>query len=415
MYTLLRSLQFSTICLLTILIALSEPLQSNAADPPLSAPLRTSCVRMSVFPTSEVCKSDPGRSFTYFVDQKEYLFDGYLILGNSADNLSYSTEFGPSSGSPSASNPYGYLLPETPAMTIDSTTVSGYRVASGKGYNRDSTIMFDVRWFASKHPDTCNTFIGEFKIYKGPNGGTVNGLTIAYYADWDVPSDSFNYNYSGADAARSMVYQRGAFTNGPNNNGSRYGAMGGLSHKQSIVGGFTLSSAIYSYPEGGVFENDSIWNRMSILQNGQYSIAPGSADPGAGTGPAIELVSVLVLDRNQTVDSNDTLYYGVILAGQPEGGSLAGLKSAIDKGSHFAQSHNLVPGAFYECNCGDCDGNGIITISDAVCLISIIFSGQPFPTPYCNGDADGNCIITISDAVYLINYIFAGGPAPHCC
>ncbi len=62
--------------------------------------------------------------------------------------------------------------------------------------------------------------------------------------------------------------------------------------------------------------------------------------------------------------------------------------------------------------CGDADGNGIATISDAVYLINFIFAGGPAPNPLLNGDADCNSIVTISDAVYLINYIFAGGPAP---
>ncbi len=62
--------------------------------------------------------------------------------------------------------------------------------------------------------------------------------------------------------------------------------------------------------------------------------------------------------------------------------------------------------------CGDADGSGIITISDAVYLIGYIFGGGPAPNPVLAGDADCNGIITISDAVYLINYIFAGGPAP---
>ena len=69
---------------------------------------------------------------------------------------------------------------------------------------------------------------------------------------------------------------------------------------------------------------------------------------------------------------------------------------------------------FCGCKCGDADGNGIFTISDAVFLINYIFAGGAPPNPNCNGDSDGNGIITISDAVYLINYIFAGGPAPHC-
>ncbi len=66
------------------------------------------------------------------------------------------------------------------------------------------------------------------------------------------------------------------------------------------------------------------------------------------------------------------------------------------------------------CACipGDADGNGIITISDAVFVINYIFGGGPTP---CNGDANCDCIITISDAVFLINYIFGGGPAPCDC
>ena len=61
---------------------------------------------------------------------------------------------------------------------------------------------------------------------------------------------------------------------------------------------------------------------------------------------------------------------------------------------------------------GDADGNGIITISDAVYIINYIFSSGPAPQPPLAADADCNGIITISDAVYLTNYIFSGGPAP---
>lgn len=66
------------------------------------------------------------------------------------------------------------------------------------------------------------------------------------------------------------------------------------------------------------------------------------------------------------------------------------------------------------CKCGDADGSGAFSISDAVFLINYIFAGGPAPAPTCLGDADGSSAISISDAVYLINYIFAGGPAPHC-
>ncbi len=64
-----------------------------------------------------------------------------------------------------------------------------------------------------------------------------------------------------------------------------------------------------------------------------------------------------------------------------------------------------------EVHCGDANGDAIVNVSDAVYLISYIFSDGP-PTPYDNGDADCSGAIDISDAVYLLNYIFSGGPAP---
>ena len=66
------------------------------------------------------------------------------------------------------------------------------------------------------------------------------------------------------------------------------------------------------------------------------------------------------------------------------------------------------------CLCGDANNSGDISISDAVYIISFIFSGGPTPALPCLGDADGSGAITISDAVYLIGFIFGGGPTPHC-
>ncbi len=62
--------------------------------------------------------------------------------------------------------------------------------------------------------------------------------------------------------------------------------------------------------------------------------------------------------------------------------------------------------------CGDAEGSGSISISDAVYLINYIFAGGPAPVPVIRGDADCSGLVTISDAVYLIYYIFAGGPVP---
>jgi hypothetical protein len=61
---------------------------------------------------------------------------------------------------------------------------------------------------------------------------------------------------------------------------------------------------------------------------------------------------------------------------------------------------------------GDADGNGMVNITDAVYLLTYIFSGGPEPDPMELGDADCNGFVNVTDAVYLINYIFSGGPAP---
>ncbi|TFH53844.1 MAG: hypothetical protein E4G91_11540, partial [Candidatus Zixiibacteriota bacterium] len=61
---------------------------------------------------------------------------------------------------------------------------------------------------------------------------------------------------------------------------------------------------------------------------------------------------------------------------------------------------------------GDADGSGDVDVSDAVYLISYIFSGGTEPFPIAAGDADCSGAIDISDVVYLISYIFSGGAAP---
>lgn len=61
---------------------------------------------------------------------------------------------------------------------------------------------------------------------------------------------------------------------------------------------------------------------------------------------------------------------------------------------------------------GDANGDQMVTVSDAVYLISYLFSEGPAPDPLEAGDVDCNGLVTVSDAVYLIQYLFAQGPPP---
>lgn len=86
---------------------------------------------------------------------------------------------------------------------------------------------------------------------------------------------------------------------------------------------------------------------------------------------------------------------------------------ALDGNNDVADSYWIMK---YTCASGlkhgDADHNNVITVSDAVYIISYIFGGGPAPYSTTNGDADCNNLITVSDAVYIISYIFGGGPAP---
>ncbi len=61
---------------------------------------------------------------------------------------------------------------------------------------------------------------------------------------------------------------------------------------------------------------------------------------------------------------------------------------------------------------GDADFSGSLDISDAVYLVSFIFSAGAKPMPFAAGDVNCDQSIDISDVVYLITYIFGNGPAP---
>ncbi len=69
---------------------------------------------------------------------------------------------------------------------------------------------------------------------------------------------------------------------------------------------------------------------------------------------------------------------------------------------------------FRVCNflAGDADGNGLVSIGDAVFDINYIFSGGAAPSPEGSGDANCDGTVTVADAVYLVNFVFGGGPAP---
>jgi hypothetical protein len=68
--------------------------------------------------------------------------------------------------------------------------------------------------------------------------------------------------------------------------------------------------------------------------------------------------------------------------------------------------------SFYVYVCGDCNGDGKITVSDVVYGINYLFKGGFAPKPAISSNVNCDDKNNVSDVVYLINYLFKGGPKP---
>lgn len=368
--------------------------------------LRTDCVRLHTDNTGRAAAQDGGRQFTYFSDGSEFLYDGSLVLGNAADNMSWSI-FKPWPSSCGVPPGVPGLLYGLGWEAFDSTSNSSYRQISGKGTNRDSTVGYSVDYYAPKHPDSCDFFVARFKLYKGSNdpAGTVSNLTVGFACDWDAPADIGGDNTGGVDALRHLLYQKGVKSSPAAEN---YGAIAAFRDDgESIVGGFIWDNPTHVYPSDDFLPAD-LWNRMASMSMGQYTT----------TGLLTDLSSVLTIYRNASLNGavNDTLRFVVILAAQ-NAGALIDLKHTVDGAINFVNDHEI--GSIVRTNCcfhGDADNSGTITVSDVVFLINYVFAGGPAPTAECLGDTNCDCAISISDAVFSIIYIFGGGqPPPQCC
>jgi hypothetical protein len=372
--------------------------------------IHTTKVNLAVSQTGQVGCGVPGASFTYFANPtKDYLVDGSLILGNAANNLSWRI-YSRTQPPPSPSNPYGLLLPMSD-LIVDSTSFPRYTIAKGKGTNRDSTIGFDVTYYAPKHVDTSDFILIQFDLYKGVNNplGISSGLVVSFAADWNLPSDSGSNNSGGCEEERQMMYQRGETSTLMR---QQFGGIAAIRNDPfSIWGGPIWESSKYVYPWQG-FQADSVWKYTS--QSDTFT---------CGT-PITDLSTVLVIEKSLTINGavHDTFGFCIVLEGQLDG-SLEGLRhEVLGKARsfycHYTPHWLYVCGECGMCECGDANFDATIDISDAVYLIATIFSGGPLPLDCCyhmaRGDANGDKTVDISDAVYLIARIFSGGPMPHC-
>lgn len=386
---------------------------------PQNQGLRTSQCRLNVNQAGRVSDQTPQFDFYYFSDgvsDPGHLSDGSIVVGNSADDLSWLI-FEGSGGGPTGSNPFGYLQEQSPNTAVDSTSFSSYRIATGSGLNSDGTLKFDVSYYAPKHPDSSQFFLAYFTFSKGPTDptGTMTGITFAFAADWNIPSDVATMNTTGIDLEKGLLY-----TQGTSSQTNRFGAINAFRDDgQPIVGGFVFDNAIHVDPLN-TFENDDLWSSMEALAPGQLSAEAGTAD----------FSTVLVIARDITINgaTNDEFSFCVHLLangalGSPDKDpgdalSLAGLKATQDKAVKFMCNH--VTSMPLVCNCdlfppGDVNENGGITISDLSFLTAYLCLGGAAPPHSWTADVDGDCDIDSCDIAYLGAYLFSSGPPPVEC
>lgn len=61
---------------------------------------------------------------------------------------------------------------------------------------------------------------------------------------------------------------------------------------------------------------------------------------------------------------------------------------------------------------GDSDGDGVLSITDAMHILLVLFQGQPGDACPDARDADDSGIVNLTDAIYVLHFLFLGGPAP---
>lgn len=62
------------------------------------------------------------------------------------------------------------------------------------------------------------------------------------------------------------------------------------------------------------------------------------------------------------------------------------------------------------CSCGDCNGDGRVTVADAIYTSTYIYKCGHVPA--CEADVNQDSRITIADAIYTLTYIYKEGPDP---
>jgi hypothetical protein len=118
---------------------------------------------------------------------------------------------------------------------------------------------------------------------------------------------------------------------------------------------------------------------------------PAEADGGGAT---------LAL-RNPGLENSDAASWAASGAGGTPGARndvFVPMEDCVESGPYFLR--------------GDCNGDGVVAISDAIRLLLASFAGAPVPCwTACDADGSGSAS-GVTDTIHVLRHLFAGGPPP---
>jgi hypothetical protein len=276
-------------------------------------------------------------------------------------------------------------------------------------YTGDTAIQIDRCTFAPEGPAQPNWMV-QFSRFTNLTDSDISGLAIGEVIDWDIPSDSANWNNSGFDASRGLIYQIGSEFDEDDecqDNNLRYGGLAvagqfdGAGWSEGAYGMYSMDNSTQIYPFEGL-NDDSLWKYME--QNDGFAISD-STD--------VDLHSVATYQWDYTLEAGSELIVYTCLVTEKEGE--VDFLAACD--DCLAYLDDLGPPPMECVIRGDIDHSGDgPNIADLVYLAGYMFSDGPEPPCMEEADVDGNGVgPNVSDLVYLVTYMFSGGPPPPPC
>jgi hypothetical protein len=367
-------------------------------------------------------------------DSRVYLYDGSPVLcwdaGGGEIECDYSM-YGRTGGSG------GFYPREDPAqtwpswMTPQGTPDCNFIVKEFT--TRDTSILVEQVTIA---PNVAEPqYMLQATRFSNLTDADITGLAIGEAIDWNIPTDTGNWNGSDFDAARNLMYQTGEEygqdTITCTDNSRRFGGMAVLEIFEDGIqsgpqyGMYAMDNLKQVYPLGH-FHPDSLMTHM--VNMGGFTVAD--------TNVGMDLHMVAIYRPNHTLAANDgNLVVYTLLATEYNGGS-ASFLSAVDEGKEwFADNFGFViPTCCRYVGDINHDGanNGVADIVDLIYLVTYMFACGPYqamcndgPGDDCCGadlcifpEADVNCSGNpqpdITDLIYLVTFMFQNGPPPTC-